>query len=340
MAHNINSSNTSSDKENILVTGGSGLVGSELISQLLAEGNNVRAIYNTTCLPDFKSANVTSFKCDILDTSMLEDVMKGITKVYHCAAIVSFNQKIKKEVYKVNIEGTTNVVNACIDAGVNKLVYTSSVAALGKVKPGESITEETVWIEEGNNSFYGRSKFLAEMEVWRGIGEGLHAVIVNPSTILGGNNWSRGSSKIFKTAFEEFPWYSEGVTGFVDVRDVARAMILLMNSNIINHRFILNAENVSYKNIFTDIANGFGKKPPHKKVTPFMAEIVWRAEALKSFFTGREHLLNKETAHKALAKSYFDNTKIKKSLPGFTFRPVKQTINDTIATLQQLSHTL
>ncbi|MEO6456510.1 MAG: NAD-dependent epimerase/dehydratase family protein [Ginsengibacter sp.] len=323
-----------------LVTGGSGLVGAELITHLLAADRKVRAIYNHTPLPDFKSENVTAVRCDILDTSMLEAAMEGITKVYHCAAIVSFSKKLKNEVYAVNIEGTTNVVNECINAGVKKMLHVSSVASLGSANEGENITEDSAWTEKHNNSFYGRSKFLAEMEVWRGIGEGLQAVIVNPSTILGGADWNRSSSKIFKTAFEEFPWYSQGITGFVDVRDVVKAMILLMDSEITNQRFILSAENISYKQIFTDIANGFGKKAPHKKVTPFIAGMVWRMEALKSFITGKEHLLNKETAHKALNKSYYDNSKIKKNLHGFSFRPIKETINDTCAALQQLTHTL
>lgn len=325
------------ESEEILVTGGSGLVGAELIARLLAGGNKVKATYNSTPLPYFKSERLTPVKCDILDTTMLEAVMCGITKVYHCAAIVSFNKKNKNSVYAVNTEGTANVVNACLGAGVKKLLHVSSVAVLGGVSRGLKITEDTGRTPEKNNGFYARSKFLAEMEIWRGIGEGLQAVIVNPSIILGGNDWNRGSSKIFKTAYDEFPWYTDGVTGFVDVRDVVRAMILLMDSTIVNERFILSAENVSFKNIFSEMADGFGKKAPHKKVTPLLAEIVWRWEALKSFFTRKEHLLNKETAHKALARVYFDNTKIKESLPGFIFRPVKETIRDTCAALRQVS---
>ncbi len=323
---------------NILVTGGSGLVGSELIAQLLAAENKVKAIYNKTPLPDFKSKNLTSFKCDILDTSQLEHAMEGITKVYHCAAIVSLSSKNKDELFAVNIDGTTNIVNAAIDARVKKLLYVSSVAALGRLREGQNVTEEMYWTEDTNNSNYGKSKFLAEMEVWRGIGEGLDAVIVNPSLILGGTNWNKGSMEIFKTAFEEFPWYTEGISGFVDVRDVAKAMILLMESGITSQRFILNAENIPYKNVFSEIARSFGKKPPYKKVTPFLAELVWRLEALKTRFTGREHLLNKETARTGQTRVYFDNTKIKKSLPGFSFRPITQTINDTCATLKQINH--
>lgn len=332
------SSYSSSQHADILVTGGSGLVGAELIKQLLVQGKKVKATYNKTTLPNFKNENLTPVKCDILDTSMLEIAMQGISEVYHCAAIVSFSKKNVDQLYAVNINGTTNIVNASIDAGVKKLLHVSSVSALGRRKGVPYVTEEMMWTEDSNKSIYGKSKFLAEMEVWRGIGEGLRALIVNPSVILGGSDWNTGSTKIFKTAFEEFPWFTEGVTGFVDARDVAKAMILLMDSEITNQRFILNAENVSYKTVFTEIANSFGKNPSNKKVTPFLAALIWRIETLKSYFTGKEVLLNKETAHKAMSKVYFDNTKIKKSLPGFFFRPIKETINDTCETLVQLNN--
>ncbi len=322
----------------ILVTGGAGLVGTELICQLLEQGKKVKAIYNRTPLAEFNNENITAIKCDILDIIGLQQIMEGVTNVYHCAAVVSFDKKNKEQLYAVNIDGTTNVVNASLNAGVKKFVHVSSVASLGRLKGTENITEEIIWTGENKQDVYGRSKFLSEMEVWRGIGEGLQGVIVNPSVILGGTDWNKGSTKIFKTAFEEFPWYTDGVTGFVDVRDVARAMILLMDSEITNERFILNAENVSFKNVFTEIANGFGKKAPHKKVTPFIAALVWRMEVVKSILTGKEHLLSKETTRKALAKVYFDNSKIKKSLPGFFFRPIKETINDTCKALQKLNN--
>jgi nucleoside-diphosphate-sugar epimerase len=321
----------------ILITGGAGLVGGELIKQLLAQGQKVKAIYKNTPLA-FENENLISVKCDILDTSTLEEVMHGVKQLYHCAAIVSFSQKNASQLYKINIEGTANVVNAAIDAGVKKMVHVSSVAALGRIRENEIITEEMNWTEETSNSIYGKSKYLGEMEVWRGIGEGLDAVIVNPSLIIGAGDWSKGSSEIFKSAFDEFPWYAEGVSGFVDVRDVASIMIILMKSEIINERFILSGENTSFKNIFTEIANGFGKKPPHKKVTPFLAGLVWRWEGLKSKFTGKEPLLTKETALTAQAKVYFDNSKILKALPDFKFTPINKSIKDTCATLQQINN--
>ena len=318
----------------ILVTGGSGLVGKELIRQLLDNGESVRAIYHTTLIP-ISHPNLEITQCDILDVVKLEESMHGITQVYHSAANVSFDPKDKMRIFKMNIEGTANVVNASIDADVKKFVHVSSGAALGRIREGETVTEEMNWSEETNNSNYGKSKYLGEMEVWRGIGEGLQAVIVNPTLILGGDNWDSGSSAIFKKAYEEFEWYTDGITGVVDVRDVAHAMILLMNSEISGQRFILNGENFPYREIFTSIANCFNKKPPHKKVTPSMAELIWRAEALRAKFIGKKPLLTKETVRTAQAKVYFDNSKILKALPRFQFTKIHATIEYTCSKLKE-----
>ncbi|MFZ4772346.1 MAG: NAD-dependent epimerase/dehydratase family protein, partial [Ferruginibacter sp.] len=216
----------------ILVTGGSGLVGKELITQLLQQGKKLRVLYNKTALPDFKSNNVEQIQCNILDVVGLEAAMEGVDQIYHCAAIVSFNPRRKMEMFKVNVEGTANVVNVALEAGVKKMVYVSSVAALGRIREDALINETMNWTPETSNSAYGQSKFLAEMQVWRGVGEGMEAVMVNPVIILGAGNWNEGSSKIFQSIYNEFPWFADGTTGFVDVRDVAKAMIALMDSSI------------------------------------------------------------------------------------------------------------
>lgn len=321
----------------IVVTGAAGLVGSELVKQLLEKDYKVTGIYNSTPL-NITHPNLTAQRCDILDTVGLEEIMEKVTHVYHCAAIVSFEPKDKYRLLKINVEGTANVVNACLDVGVQKLVHVSSVAALSRIRNCQVVNEQMNWTEETSNSVYSKSKYLGELEVWRGIGEGLQALIVNPSTILGGNNWENGSAALFKTAYDEFKWYTEGISGFVDVSDVARAMILLMNSKISGERFILSAENLSYKEIFSSIAICFGKKPPQKKVSPFMAEIVWRLEAIKAWFTGKKHLLTKETARTAQATVYFDNRKILNDLPGFKFTPIAVSIAGTCATLKEKYH--
>ena len=323
----------------ILVTGGAGLVGKELITQLLAQGMRVRAIYNKTTISDIDSDNLEQVQCNILDVIGLDEAMQGIEKVYHCAAIVTFNPKRRAELFKINIEGTANVVNAALEAGVKKMVHVSSVSALGRIREDEPITEIMNWSEETSNSRYGQSKYLAEMEVWRGIGEGLDAVLVNPVLVLGAGDWNNSSTRLFKSVYEEFPWYSDGTSGFVDVRDVAKAMILLMESNISAERFIISAEDRSFGDVFRLIAKAFGKKPPHKKITSTLAGIVWRLEAIKSRFTGKEPLVTKETAASALAKVHFDNSKLKKYLPDFRYRTIDETIVDTCALIQQKLNT-
>jgi dihydroflavonol-4-reductase len=318
----------------ILVTGGSGLVGNELIRQLLAKGKSVRAIYNKTPLAHFNSPLLQQVHCDILDVIGLEEAMQGITQVYHCAAIVSYDPGQAANLYKINVEGTANVVNAALDAGIKKFVHVSSVAALGRIDD-KPVTETTNWTEENNKSIYGKSKYFGELEVWRGVSEGLDAVIVNPSLILGAGDWNSGSSKIFKSLYDEFPWYTDGIAGFVDVRDVARAMIELMESDVVNQRFIISAENRSFKDVFTLIAKAFGKKEPRKQVTPFLASVVWRLEAVKALFSGQTPLVTKETAASAQAKVTFDTSKLNKFLPAFTYTPIEETVTYTARALQQ-----
>ncbi len=320
----------------ILVTGASGLVGSHLVKELIKRGESVKALYRNT-IP-FELEGVDWIKGDILDIISLEEALVDVTKVYHCAAIVSFNPKKKKLLHQTNVEGTTNVVNACLNKGVEKLLFVSSVAALGRIREDKKINERMNWSEETSNSEYGKTKYLAEMEVWRGIGEGLKAVIVNPVIILGCGDWENGSSSIFKSVYDEFPWYTNGVSGFVDVMDVVEIMIKLMNGTINEQRFILSAANVSYKEIFTEIALAFNKKPPHKKVTPFLASIVWRLEAIKGKLTGKEPLLTKETAKTAQAKVYFDNSKINTYLLNFEYRPIKESIKRICGELKEKYH--
>ena len=323
--------------KNIFVSGAAGLVGNELTKQLLGKGYKVTAIYHSTPL-HISHPNLIIKQCDILDTSSLEEIMQDITHMYHCAAVVSFEPKDKNTLFKVNVEGTANVVNACINASVQKLIHVSSVSALGRIRNGETVTEQMNWTEETSNSTYGKSKYLGELEVWRGIGEGLQAAIVNPSTIIGGDNWDNGSTALFKSAYNEFKYYAEGINGFIDVRDVAGAMILLMNSKISDQRFILNSENLSYKEIFFLMAKCFGKKLPKKNITPLLGEIVWRLEAIKSAITGKKHLVTKETARTAQSTVKYDSSKFLNALPPFQFIPVADAINWTCKNLKEKYH--
>lgn len=310
----------------ILVTGATGLLGTHLLQTLLQEKQPVKALYRSS-VPLFENSNkIEWIQGNILDVPELEEAMRDVEQVYHCAAKVSFHPKDTNELFKTNVEGTANVVNACLQTGVKKLLHVSSVAALGDGKQEEAIDETSVWLESNNRSIYAKSKYLAEIEVWRGVGEGLQAVIVNPSVILGAHDWNEGSAQIFKTFFNEFPWYTEGITGFVDVQDVVKAMVLLMQSDITAERFIVSAENVSYKEVFDAIADGFQKKKPGRKVLPLLAGTIWRAEAVRQFFTGNQPLLTKETAATAQTKRFYNNLKLRQAFLLFHYIPVSQSI--------------
>ncbi len=317
-----------------MVTGAAGLLGSTLVNQLLSAGHRVRAMVNKTSLSIPSQDNLDIVTCDLLDVVALEACMRDVQFVYHCAGKVSFSGKDKKALYDINVKATANMVNASLEAGIIKMVHVSSVAALGRLREDQSIDETAHWTKETSNSVYGQSKFLGELEVWRGIAEGLNAVMVNPTIILGPGNWSEGSTAIFKNVFDEFGWYTDGTTGFVDVRDVCKAMLLLMESDITAERFIVSAENATYQHVFNQIADAFGKKRPSKKVTPLIAALVWRIEACKSLFTGKPPLITKETAATALAHVYFENGKLKSFLPGFAYLPLEETIQHTCRQLQ------
>jgi len=311
----------------IFVTGGTGLLGSYLLRDLVARGEKVRALYRTTIPTTAWAGSVEWVQGDILDPVLLAESMRDVEQVYHCAAIVSFNPRKKREMMKVNVEGTTNIVNAALENGRPRLLHVSSVSALGRRYDGGTVSEASKWGEEKNHSHYGHSKYFAEMEVWRAASEGLDTVIINPSLILGAGNWNDGSSAIFKKAWEEFPWYTEGGGGIVDVKDVVHAMTALMKTDITGERLIINAENWPFRKLFTQMAEAFGKRPPHKKAPPAIIAMLWRLEKMRSFLTGREPVITKETASTAQRTVTYDNSKLLKLLPDFHYTPVQQTID-------------
>lgn len=313
----------------ILVTGASGFLGRHLVS-LLSQGSIfVRAIYHNT--PPSSSLlalpNVVWQQADLLDIFDVEEIMEGIEQVYHCAAIVSFDGKDKEALIQVNVDSTANVVNAALDAGIQKLLYVSSIAALGRGTTKKEIDEQTEWEDSKLNSVYSKSKYLAEMEVWRGMAEGLKAVIINPGIILGEGDWDKGSAKLIQTAYKEFPFFTEGINGWVDVKDVAAIAMQLMNSGITEEHFIVSAGNYSYKDIFTMMANALHKKPPHIKAGKVASSLVWRWNTFTSFFTKKNSTITKETATTAQKQVYYNNQKLLSTLPNFTYTTIQETIN-------------
>ncbi|HLO80367.1 MAG TPA: NAD-dependent epimerase/dehydratase family protein [Chitinophagaceae bacterium] len=316
----------------VLVTGGSGLLGGYLLRELLRQGEKVKALYRSrypSLLTEEEIRSIEWVKGDIFDVVLLSELCGQCNEVYHCAGLVSFNPSRKDDLLKVNVQGTANVVNACVAGNVRKLVHVSSVSALGRKRDGITVTEEAKWSEENNLSSYGKSKYLAEVEIWRGISEGLNAVMVNPTIILGVGDWNDSSAATFKNAYKEFPWYTEGISGFVYAGDVAMAMVSLMKADISEERFIVSAENLPYREVFNMMAKNFSKKPPHRHASKFLAGIVWRLERLKSLFTGSDPLLTKETAETARMKVYFDGSKLSKFLPGFSYKPIDEAIAES-----------
>jgi dihydroflavonol-4-reductase len=331
----IDKASISSGVSRVFVTGGTGFLGAYIIRELVAKQYRVTALRRSSKLPFFIPAPVLEqvqwVEGDILDVPGLEDAMQGCDAVVHAAAKVSFVSTDQNALYKTNIEGTSNVVNTALEKGIKRLLYVSSVAVLGRSMHGATVNEGNQWADIKLDTSYARSKYHAEMEVWRAIGEGLNAVIVNPSTVLGFGDWNSSSCAIFKNVYEEFPWYTNGENGFVDVEDIARAVVRLMQEPISQERFILSASTLSFRELLDLIADGLSKKHPSREATPLLAAMAWRLEKIKTLFTGSPSLLTQETARVARGKTYFDNSKILKYLPDFTFTPIAQTIKRSCA---------
>tara|TARA_B110000091_G_C13784167_1_gene462533 strand:+ start:303 stop:1301 length:999 start_codon:yes stop_codon:yes gene_type:complete len=311
----------------ILVTGGTGLVGSHLLYHLSLENETIRAIYRVkSSLEKVRKVfsyytddetlfnKVEWFKADITEVPAMIPAFVDVKKVYHCAAFISFNPKDYREMRKVNIHGTAIIVNLSIDAKIDKICFVSSIAAVGDGLKGQIINEENEWNKELDNSGYAITKYGAETEIWRASQEGVDVVIVNPGVILGSGFWDAGSGKLFKQIFNGFRFYTNGITGFVSVQDVVKPMILLMNSTVKNERFILVSENKSFKEIFFLIADAFGKKRPSKKINPWQTNVFWRFAWALSKITRKEPLLTKNSAKSAHSISEYSSLKVQKTL--------------------------
>lgn len=319
----------------IAVSGATGFLGAHVVCRLLQQQRAVKALkragsstdeFNYICSLYFEQPpeQLTWVVADVLDVPALEEALEGVDEVYHCAAMVSFRKKDKETMMKTNIEGTANVVNVCLEKGIKKLAYISSIAALGREKSGAGITENTKWADSKHNSNYAISKHKAEMEVWRGVEEGLNAAIVNPGVILGSGTWTKGSCALFNMVHKGMPFYTNGVNGYVDVQDVADAAMFLMDHNHFGQRYILVSDNITMKHFLDDTATLLNRKKPFIEVNRFLAEASWISTALASFVTGKKPAITKETARASLNKFYYSSDKIKQL--GFNFKPLKQTV--------------
>ncbi|HRH04151.1 MAG TPA: NAD-dependent epimerase/dehydratase family protein [Bacteroidia bacterium] len=333
----------------ILVTGSSGLLGSHILYDLASMGKKIKALVRNleskkeilqtfslyTSSPEQLMQQVEFAIGDVLDVFSLLDALEGVDQVYHCAAMVSFSPRAADRMLKTNIEGTANVVNSCLEKKIQKLCHVSSVAALGKALDNEAVTEETFWKNSSENSVYSISKYSSEREVWRGVQEGLNAIVVNPTVILGPGNWAKGSSNLFRSAKKGMMFYTNGITGFVDVRDVASCMIKLMESNLVNERFIITSENIAYREFFNWANRAFNKSEPSIYAYPFLSNLVWRLEKIKCFFTQTEPLITKETTRAAHQQNYFSNHKIIDAIQ-HEFIPIKESIDYTCSSFSKI----
>lgn len=313
----------------IAVTGANGLLGSYIVRKLLAEKRSFIALKrkdsDLSLLKDV-NASITWVDADVVDPIGLEEAFQNVNVVIHAAAIVSFNPRLRKKLFDVNVTGTRNVVNACLSAGVKKLIHISSVAALGRLKGQTQIDENSKWIDNALNSTYAESKYYAELEVFRGQEEGLNTVIINPSVILAAADWTKSSAKLFKYVWDENKFYADRDINFVDARDVASAVVQFIDISAPGQRYILNSGSIPLRDFFTNVATRFGKKTPSVHVNQRWLNIIASFETFRSRFTGKEPLITKETAR--LAGSYFvySNKKIINQL-NFKFQSIDDTLN-------------
>ncbi len=312
----------------IAVTGANGLLGSFIVRRLIASNQSFIALKrkdsDVSLLEDLNS-KITWRDADVTNPVELNEALQDVTHVIHAAAIVSFSPRDAKMIYNVNVLGTRNVVNACLTNNVKRLLHISSVAAFGRQTGQLEIDENNKWVSNGLNSTYAESKYLAELEVFRGQEEGMSTVIVNPSVILAPTDWNRSSAQLFKYVYREKSFYIDGTLNYVDVRDVASIACALLTSGIENERFIANAGSISYKDFFDNIAKHFNKKAPSIKLSNFLLKVVSTLEDIRSKITYSTPLISRETARLADITFNYNNQKIVKTL-SFQFEKFDKTL--------------
>lgn len=328
----------------ILVTGGTGLIGAHLLYELVSKGQRVTALRRAGSSDhvvrkvfryyandaETLLTNITWKEGNITNKASLQAAFEGITSVYHCAAVVSFDPKEENYILETNVQSTRNIVELCLEHGVQKLCHLSSVAALGRNHKDERvhITEAAALENFGQASPYARSKALSEQEVWKGVEQGLNAVIVNPTIVIGPGDWNKSSAKLISTVWKGLKFYTEGSNSFVDVRDVSTVMVQLMERGISGERFIVTGENLPFRHLFNLIADQLGVTRPSIKTRPWMGELAWRANALYSKISGNPPILTRDAVAAGHKHYSFSNEKIRNQL-GFEFTPLQKSVEDT-----------
>ena len=326
----------------VFVTGGTGLLGSHLLFSLAEKKERIRATYRQqkklslvrkvfsyySDNPDLLLNEIEWVESDLSDYDNLKSLVTGCKQVYHCAATVSYESSARDALIRSNSELTSRIVRACLETGVEKLCHVSSVATVETSENQGLIDESENWIDSVYHNAYAISKHLSEMEVWNGVKKGLNVVIVNPSIILGPGFWDSGSSLFFSRIARGMLFYTGGVKGYVDVRDVVKSMITLMNSPVKGERFIISSENISFREFFSTIAHSMKALKPFIFVPEFLSAPAAAIVKLISRIRGKEGAVTPEIIHSAFSKVYYDNRKIREAT-GIAFIPVRQSVEDT-----------
>lgn len=327
----------------IFVTGGTGLVGGHLLIHLLKQGEPVRALMrNSSNFDELKMicsyyrmdfeqviSRIEWVVGDLMDKQSLEAALLGITTVYHCAAVVSFGSSSPEALMRINIEGTRNLAKAAAKQQVVCFAFVSSIGALGQSKMGEAITEDTPWYPDNTSSVYSNSKYASEQEVWKLAAKGVPVVIVNPGIVLGVGDWSKGSLQLFSQVKKGMPFYTCQQSGYVDVRDVCKALIELVQQKVYNQRFVLVSENLTNRQLFTLMARAMGKRAPYLSIGKRGLTWAGRIDRFFSRITGKAPLLTPEIIASAVKQESYSSDKIVKTI-GFTFIPMKESIETTV----------
>lgn len=296
----------------VAVTGAGGIVGSAIVQRLSQNGIQPRGLLHSDC--------------DILDMAGLTKTLEDVDAVVHAAGFVSFDPRKKRKIFDINVQGTRNVVNACLANGTKKLIHISSVAALGKQKPGTIMDEGSRWISGTATSDYSHSKYLSELEVYRGQEEGLHVSIVNPSVVLAAGDGRRSSSHLFGYVWRQRPFFTDFIMNYVDARDVGEMVTRLLNADHNGERFIASAGSIPVREIFRLVAQRFKKRAPGIHVPPSLAGTVARLEELRTAITGGEALISRQSVRLLREQPLFENSKAKKVL-GMEFQPLEKTLD-------------
>ena len=325
----------------ILVTGGTGLVGAHLLYYLTKDGYHPIAIKRTNSnILNVKKIfsyysneyntlfeQITWKECDILDIVKLEDIIKDSVEIYHCAALISFNNNDKNEMININTTGTANVIDLALKHNIKRLCYVSSIATLGS-NNNLPLDENCIW-DWTNKSGYAISKHLAEMEVWRGFAEGLSGVIVNPSLIIGPGSWESGIGTIINRSQSGLPFYPPGSCGVIDVKDLTEIMIKLMKTNISNERFIINSDHITYKDLMSIVATSLNKKPPYIRLRPFIMKFFIALDIIWNKFRGKRIELSTDAVKYTTQEIRLNSKKINDNIKHH-YRNIETTLIESI----------